>query len=72
MNGSLGTKRHRLWVVLPVLAAFLLSLGFVSASPAAAAAAAATPLTNLAHLDSLGATITPPVQAGHTTYRMAQ
>jgi hypothetical protein len=72
MNGSFGTKRHRLWVVLPTLIVFLLSLGFVSTSPAAAAAAAATPLTNLAHLDSLGATITPRVQAGHSTYGMAQ
>jgi len=69
MNGSVDARRHRLWV-LPVLAVFLLSLGFVSTSPAAAATP--TPLTNLAHLDSLGATITPPVQAGHTTYRMAQ
>ncbi len=34
--------------------------------------AAATPLTNLAHLDYLGATITPPVQVGHTTYHMAE
>jgi YD repeat-containing protein len=55
-------------VSLPTLVLVLSALGFVSASPVAAA----TPLTNLAHLDSLGATITPPVQAGHTTYRMAQ
>jgi len=71
MNGSVDARRHRLWV-LPVLAVFLLSLGFVTTSPAAAAAAATPPLTNLAHLDSLGATITPPVQAGHTTYRLKQ
>ena len=29
-------------------------------------------LTNLAHLDFLGDTVTPPTQAGHTTYRLAQ
>jgi hypothetical protein len=70
MNGSSGTKRHRLWVVLPTLVVFLLSLGYVSTSPAAAATP--TPLTNLAHLDSLGATIAPPVQAGHSTYLLAE
>src|SRR5665648_404396 len=30
-----------------------------------------TPLTNLAHLDFLGDTVSPPEQAGHTTYRLA-
>ena len=30
------------------------------------------PLTNLAHLDFLGDTVTPPDQAGHTTYRLAE
>ena len=46
----------------------------VAANPAAAApvAAAPAPLTNLAHLDFLGETVTPPRQAGHTTYRLAQ
>ena len=29
-------------------------------------------LTNLDHLDFLGDTVTPPKQAGHTTYRLAQ
>ena len=29
-------------------------------------------LTNLAHLDFLGDRVTPPQQAGHTTYRLAQ
>ena len=29
------------------------------------------PLTNLAHLDFLGDTVSPPEQAGHTTYRLA-
>ena len=43
----------------------------------AAAATTATPskhsrLTNLAHLDWLGDTITPPAQAGHTTYQPRQ
>jgi len=36
------------------------------------ATAAPVPLTNLAHLDFLTATVTPPAQAGHTTYRLAE
>ena len=32
---------------------------------------ATAPLTNLAHLDFLGDRVTPPQQAGHTTYRLA-
>jgi hypothetical protein len=39
---------------------------------APASAATATPLTNLAHLDWLGDTVTPPAQTGHTTYRLAE
>jgi hypothetical protein len=35
-----------------------------------AAAATSTPLTNLAHLNWLGDTVTPPAQAGHTTYQL--
>jgi hypothetical protein len=31
---------------------------------------ASTPLTNLAHLDFLTATVTPPPQPGHTTYQL--
>jgi hypothetical protein len=48
------------------------------ASPSTAAPApsanttGAQPLTNLAHLDWLGAQVTPPAQAGHTTYRLDQ
>jgi hypothetical protein len=47
-----------------------------AAAPAAAAAAAppqpaaSTPLTNLAHLDFLTTTVTPPPQSGHTTYQI--
>ena len=37
-----------------------------------AGAAEPKPLTNLAHLDFLGDEVTPPQQAGHTTYRLAQ
>ncbi|MGD0608627.1 MAG: hypothetical protein ABSA53_34195 [Streptosporangiaceae bacterium] len=38
------------------------------ASPLPPAAAPPAPLTNLAHLDFLTTTVTPPAQAGHTTY----
>ena len=37
-----------------------------------ASAHGAQPLTNLAHLDWLGARVTPPAQAGHTTYRLEE
>lgn len=37
-----------------------------------ASAATATPLTNLAHLDYLTDTVTPPPQVGHTTYRLTE
>ena len=42
-----------------------------AATTTAAAVPAVAPLTNLAHLDFLGDTVTPPAQAGHTTYRLA-
>ncbi|MGZ4485430.1 MAG: hypothetical protein ACXVW8_13970 [Nocardioidaceae bacterium] len=38
--------------------------------PQATAAATPKPLTNLAHLDFLGDHVTPPNQAGHTTYQL--
>ncbi|PTA44811.1 hypothetical protein [Micromonospora sp. RP3T] len=40
-------------------------------TPAGAAPAPADPLTNLSHLDFLLDRVTPPAQAGHTTYRLA-
>jgi YD repeat-containing protein len=56
-----------------VLVALGLLLG-ASASPVAATrtSSLAAPLTNLAHLDFLGDSISPPSQEGHTTYRMAE
>ena len=62
-------SRPRARSTLPVLVTAMLALSSLIAMPVAAAPA---PLTNLAHLDSLGDTVTPPVQAGHTTYRMAE
>lgn len=38
----------------------------------ATAKVAAPPLTNLTHLDWLGAQVRPPAQTGHTTYRLAK
>ncbi len=43
-----------------------------AAAPVQLAAAPSGRLTNLAHLDFLGDTFTPPAQAGHTTYQIAQ
>ena len=54
-----------------ILAAGLLSVPAATASPDRAAAGPGTRLTNLAHLDFLAAEVTPPTQAGHTTYRLA-
>ena len=66
-------------------AGLTLLVGTSIAGPSSAGAAASTaapsssasttgaqPLTNLAHLDWLGAQVTPPAQAGHTTYRLDQ
>jgi len=59
----------------------VLALGTLPAVAAAAQVAEQTAvttsgpapsLTNLAHLDFLGDTVTPPGQAGHTTYRLAE
>jgi YD repeat-containing protein len=58
---------------LPAVVALGLLLGASAPVAAAAGPAALTaPLTNLAHLDFLGDTVTPPAQDGHTTYRMAE
>ena len=46
--------------------------GSLPLGSAPAAAATTTPLTNLSHLNWLGDTITPPAQADHTTYRLAE
>ena len=61
---------------LTAAAAGLLIAASIAITPAAAgvflspAAAASTPLTNLAHLNFLTTTVTPPPQAGHTTYQL--
>ncbi len=47
----------------------LLALTLVLLFPGVARAA---PLTNTAHLDFLGATVVPPAQPGHTTYRAGE
>jgi hypothetical protein len=48
----------------------LLVLLSLAALAGAAPAAPAAPLSNLAHLDFLGDQVTPPAQAGHTTYQL--
>ena len=59
-----STRRTVVALVLALLAALVVAL------PASQPALAAAPLTNLAHLDWLGDQVTPPAQAGHTTYRI--
>jgi hypothetical protein len=63
----------------PVLTALItagLLGGLTAAAPQVPAAPTAAtvqrPLTNLAHLDFLRERTTPPAQAGHTTYRLAE
>ncbi|MEO7587113.1 MAG: hypothetical protein ABIS84_03705 [Arachnia sp.] len=55
------------------VAAILILVG-VGTSPANGDqnAAAVQPLTNLAHINFLGDTVTPPSQPGHSTYRQGQ
>jgi hypothetical protein len=57
-------RRTVVALVLALLAALVVAL------PASQPAMAAAPLTNLAHLDWLGDQVSPPAQAGHTTYRI--
>lgn len=52
---------------LPVVITAVL-IGLSGVTPAVAAT---EPLTNLTHLNFLGATVAPPAQPGHTTYRLA-
>jgi hypothetical protein len=69
------TRRTTIALTLAFALLAALSLTTVGAAPLGpvpAGAATATPLTNLAHLDWLGDTITPPAQADHTTYRLAE
>jgi len=59
-------------VVVGVATSLLLPLlGGVVPATAGPSATAGTPLTNLAHLDFLRDTVTPPPQGHHTTYRAA-
>jgi hypothetical protein len=58
------TQRRTVGACVLSLLASLLVVG-QSTSPASAA----VPLTNFAHLNFLGTTVTPPAQANHTTYQ---
>jgi hypothetical protein len=67
---SLRPRALALVVLVGVLA--LTGVARVPAGPVAKATAADGRLTNLAHLDFLQDDVTPPQQARHTTYRLAQ
>ncbi len=65
----------------PVLASVVMALALPLTALGSAPSSAAPPqtsqhrqarLTNLAHLDWLSVPVTPPAQAGHTTYRLAE
>jgi hypothetical protein len=62
---------RRLRAAIALVAATLLAPLVVGLPTATGASAADDPLTNLAHLDFLQDDVTPPAQAGHTTYRLA-
>jgi hypothetical protein len=57
---------HRFRIIATALAA----VASLIAAPVSSSASAAAPLTNLAHLDFLTASVAPPAQAGHSTYRL--
>ena len=60
---------HRLTrFAVGAIAALTASSGLVTRPGVTAASSPNRPLTNLAHLDLLGAEVSPPAQAGHTTY----
>lgn len=65
----LGTTVAALAVLLATPPAALSADADVHHQPAVASAS--TPLTNLTHLDWLGARVSPPVRARHTTYHLA-
>jgi hypothetical protein len=78
VNGRTTTSRRPFTALAAGLA---LMVGTSVAGPALAGSAQAAvapsasvggakPLTNLSHLDWLGDQVTPPAQAGHTTYRI--
>ncbi|MDQ5840916.1 MAG: hypothetical protein M3537_07200, partial [Chloroflexota bacterium] len=68
-NRSDDKRSVRTSGALTALVTLSLLVGLTSAG--IARAVSEPPLTNLAHLDFLGDTVTPPSQDGHTTYRLA-
>ncbi|MBC6460183.1 hypothetical protein [Actinomadura sp. HBU206391] len=62
--------RRRTFLAAGTIALPLAAAGVTAPAARAAAARPVGNLTNLAHLDWLGAAITPPEQPGHTTYRL--
>src|SRR5690242_18742354 len=66
-----SARKHQLRLPIAGLASLILILG-PGTAPASGKVAAVAPdhLTNLAHLDSLTAMVSPPRQDGHTTYRL--
>ena len=63
------SMRHTSTIVAAVLALTALVPGSAAGAEPKATSAR---LTNLDHLDFLGDTVTPPKQAGHTTYQLAK
>ena len=59
-----------LLIAASVAAAPVAAASAAAASPTPQRQAASGPLTNLAHLDFLTTTVTPPPQPGHTTYQL--
>jgi hypothetical protein len=55
-----------------LIAASIVTAPAAAASPAPQGPTASTTLTNLAHLDFLTDTVTPPPQQGHTTYLLGR
>lgn len=65
-------NRRRLITAVTTMAVTIAVVLAAPTTPGVAAPAPSTALTNLAHLDFLTDTVTPPLQPGHTTYRVDQ
>ncbi len=73
MQHNWSVRRHGTRTAIAGLIGLVMVLGLTGTPASAAVAPAASGhLTNLSHLDFLTATVDPPSQKGHTTYRLDQ
>ena len=75
----MGAPRQRVLVLISVVLVTAMTMTAAAAAPVVTTSSSSQArhgetrtLTNLAHLDFLTEMVTPPAQAGHTTYRLAE